>query len=94
MAGADGVEARLPVLLVHDLVARVVDGAGGGHDGGLDRGGGPVRVHLLDEGRDAGDMRRRHGRAGDDVEAARLGGPDGHLRRPRGEYVEPRRHDV
>ncbi|BAS93665.1 Os05g0368666 [Oryza sativa Japonica Group] len=96
VAGADGVEPRLPVLLVHDGVAVVVHGAGRRHDRRLDHRRRPVRVELLDERHDAGDVRRRHGRAGDDVEVVGLAAAlaDGHLRRPRGEDVQPRRHDV
>jgi hypothetical protein len=68
------------------------------HDRRLDRGGAPVRVEGLDQASDAGDVRARHGRAGEDVErhsplVERL--VRGRRRAtPRRDDVHPRRRDV
>uniref|UniRef100_A0A0D9ZZN0 Uncharacterized protein n=1 Tax=Oryza glumipatula TaxID=40148 RepID=A0A0D9ZZN0_9ORYZ len=62
------------------------------------RGGAPLRVHGLDQRRHPGRVRARHGRAGDDVEAAvqllAPNGGDADVLRPRGEDERARREHV
>ena len=104
VAGAGGEQVRRHALLVADGVAGTVRDVGGGHDRRPDRCRRPIWVLALDEGCDAAEMRRRHGRAGDDVEGrSRLSGENSRCRRrranlelgwPCGEHVHAGPRDV